>query len=267
MLETRIGEEMDKTGILYFSGTGNTKLAAQYLSVRLKLPIHGIEESMDWSEYLGGLDRLIVLYPVYMSLPPMILRDFIKAHWEEFENKEIICIVTQMCYSGDGARVLEDFLPESAKLIDTHHLNMPHNIPNIPFVPLASKNGNRRKVTRALNKLEGIAQGLEKGEFERRHCSKFSLMIGLSQRKSAEQNEEEKKDKVWVDDKCVKCGYCVRVCPMDNFVLGEKKAVPQGNCTLCLRCENGCPVHAIRVLIDRPVEKTYPGPIYRDQKK
>ena len=60
------------------------------------------------------------------------------------ENKEMICIVSQMCYSETVPGWLRIF-PSSAKLIDTHHINMPNNY-NIPFVPLATSGRMRRKV-------------------------------------------------------------------------------------------------------------------------
>ena len=50
---------------------------------------------------------------------------------------------------------------------------MPNNIPNIPFVPLATSGGIRRKVSRGLRKLTKIADGIKKNK--QRHTSKFSF--------------------------------------------------------------------------------------------
>lgn len=251
------------TAILYFSGTGNTALLAQHLAQSLNCPLHSMEDKTDWPEFFAAADPLIILYPVYFSVPPLIFRQFLQEHAGELANKRVISIVSQMCYSGDGARVLEDFLPASAKLIDTHHINMPNNIPNIPFVPLASAGGNRRKVARALRKLERIAAGIQAGRFKRRHCSAFSIKLGEVQRVGGLKNEAAKKDKVWVSEACIRCGLCVRVCPTHNFQMSPRKAEPQGNCTLCLRCENKCPTKAISVILDRPLQRQYPGPITR----
>lgn len=247
-------------GIIYFSGTGNTKLIAEQLGKTLKTEVHSIEEKLDWPAFLTTADRLIVLYPVYFSVPPMLLRQFISDHASCFENKEVISVVTQMCYSGDGARVLEDFMPKTARLIDTHHINMPNNIPNIPGVPIASKGGNRRKVARGLRKAERIALGIQAGQFKRRHCSGFSIKLGEVQRKGGLKSEQGKRSSVKVTETCIKCGYCVRKCPTQNFVM-EDRAVPQGKCILCLRCENKCPAKAITVIMDRPLKRQYPGPI------
>lgn len=245
--------------ILYFSGTGNTKALAERLGEKMGIPRASIEEDRSWEEYLSKADSLVLMYPIHYSVPPMIFREFLRDHRDLFHNKKVVSIACQMCYSGDGGRVVEDFLPGDCEVVDTRHVNMPNNIPNIPFVPIASVRGNRRKTARALRKMDRIAGDLQAGRFKRRHISRFSRFLGEGQRKGGVAKEPEKKKSVKVSEACISCGLCVRSCPTKNFVLREK-AVPLGNCSLCLRCENRCPVNAITVLIHRPVERKYPGP-------
>lgn len=247
-------------GIIYFSGTGNTKLLAEELGRNLGIKPISIEENIDFEKFLDSLDRIVIMYPIYFSVPPIFLRDFINKYRKSFENKEIISIMSQMIYSGDGARVIEDFLPNSAKLIDTYHVNMPNNIPNMPFVPIATNGGNQRKTRRGLLKIQFISKNIKNGIYRRRHCSKFSILLGEVQRKSGLKNERKKQKKVWVSDECISCGICEKICPVNNFHI-EDKAVPEGRCTLCLRCENECPTKAIRVLIKKDFKRKYPGPI------
>ena len=49
-------------------------------------------------------------------------------------------------------------------------------------------------------------------------------------------------------DKCIGCGKCVSLCPMDNMELHSGKAVQGGCCTMCYRCVNHCPGQAITLL-------------------
>ncbi|MEM0489520.1 MAG: 4Fe-4S binding protein [Candidatus Bathyarchaeia archaeon] len=46
-----------------------------------------------------------------------------------------------------------------------------------------------------------------------------------------------------IEEKCVKCGICKRVCPMQVTCVYEKKGgdVTSSNCILCLRCIEMCP--------------------------
>lgn len=249
-----------KTTILYFSGTGNTELIARRLSGKLSVPVHSIEEKCDFHQVISEAERIILLYPIHYAVPPMFMRDFLSKHFPAFEHKEIISIATQMIVSGDGARVVEEYLPESARLIDIHQINMPNNISNMPMIPVTPDWGNRRKVRRALRKADRIAKNILAGRFKRRHASRFAIWLGNTQRPAGLRSEQSKKGNVWVTDACIRCGICVRTCPTGNFRM-EKKAVPQGDCTFCTRCENRCPVNAISVLLNRPVKKKYKGPL------
>lgn len=42
-----------KYGLLYFSGTGNTKALADLIGKKLGLAAHSIEEDLDWKDFFG----------------------------------------------------------------------------------------------------------------------------------------------------------------------------------------------------------------------
>ncbi len=52
--------------------------------------------------------------------------------------------------------------------------------------------------------------------------------------------------------KCIGCGTCVEVCPMDVYALKEGKAeVMKGEeCIGCKACEVQCPQEAIKIVED-----------------
>ena len=51
-----------------------------------------------------------------------------------------------------------------------------------------------------------------------------------------------------ISEKCVGCGKCVVVCPMNNIKLDNDKAKGKGKCTMCYRCFSNCPKQAITIL-------------------
>ena len=49
----------------------------------------------------------------------------------------------------------------------------------------------------------------------------------------------------YTTDKCIGCGTCARVCPLNNVSLKERKPVWGDDCTHCMACIAGCPTEAI----------------------
>ena len=52
------------------------------------------------------------------------------------------------------------------------------------------------------------------------------------------------------NEKCIKCGGCVSVCPFAALELKENVIINEELCTLCGICEKACPVTAIEVKKD-----------------
>jgi len=50
------------------------------------------------------------------------------------------------------------------------------------------------------------------------------------------------------EDKCVGCGLCVDVCPVEAITLeAEKAKVDEDKCTECGQCVEECPNEAIKI--------------------
>lgn len=48
-----------------------------------------------------------------------------------------------------------------------------------------------------------------------------------------------------VIDKCISCGKCVRLCPLNNIELISRKPKWESNCTHCMACIGGCQTRSI----------------------
>ena len=46
-------------------------------------------------------------------------------------------------------------------------------------------------------------------------------------------------------DKCIGCGKCEKVCPVDNIEGTPPVWLHNGKCTCCLACYHHCPVQAV----------------------
>ena len=49
----------------------------------------------------------------------------------------------------------------------------------------------------------------------------------------------------YASEKCIGCGRCEKLCPLNNIKLKDKKPVWGGNCTHCMACICCCPAEAI----------------------
>jgi ferredoxin len=48
-------------------------------------------------------------------------------------------------------------------------------------------------------------------------------------------------------NKCIACGACVKVCPVDAITIKETAVVDEETCIECGACINECPVEAIEL--------------------
>lgn len=250
----------DRMALIYFSGTGNTKLIANRIAENLKIQIINIENNYNFEKLFSEIETLIIMYPVYYSTPPIIIREFLNKYRENLENKNIMSLVTQMCFSGDGAYVIRDYLPKSANLIYSRHIDMPSNISNLPILPFFENFLINFKIHHALKKSDKISIEIKNGNLKTQGNTNFGNKMGLSQRIGGLEKESEKRNNLWIDDTCIACGLCVKNCPVNNLFIENKIAHSKGSCIFCTRCENICPKKSIRVLLDRKVKYQYKLP-------
>ena len=54
-----------------------------------------------------------------------------------------------------------------------------------------------------------------------------------------------KADAFTATDKCIGCGKCVKLCPLNNIELKDQRPVWGKNCTHCMACICLCPTEAV----------------------
>ena len=247
--------------VLYFSGTGNTKYIAKRFADKMSVKSYSIELDNNFKELILRNDTITFCYPIYGSCVPKIMRIFVEKYKKFLNNKKIIILITQVLFSGDGARVFTDLLDGvKYEVIYAEHFNMPLNIPNIPVIDV--KNGEKlnKKIEKANKKLDKVCNDINNKIIKKRGFNKFSEFVGAKlQRNGFERMEEKVKNPVSVNDDCILCLRCVKVCPMNNLFLNNGKIEQREICTLCDRCMNKCPKKAITVLSHGKVREQYRG--------
>ena len=69
------------------------------------------------------------------------------------------------------------------------------------------------------------------------------------------------------DEKCIRCGTCVSVCPMNNIKLVDDKVTYKHNCECCLACIHWCPKVAIEHMKTKGIPRYHHPEIKRKQIK
>jgi ferredoxin len=261
--------EVLKILTLYFSGTGNTKYIADLFSKKMGADCFSIEDNDDFANAILSHDAIVVCYPIYGSRIPLIMREFIARHMEVFKGKKLIIFVTQLTFSGDGARVLCDLFPKDyIEVIYAEHFFMPNNVCNFALLRQTSDKSIQKRMKTAEVKINKICRRIKEGKVKKRGFSLVSRLLGKVQGKpwqgdsrnphAAEGTMEYKaKHGVRIDEDCISCNACVHQCPMKNLENNQEIIVPKDNCTMCYRCVNLCPKRAITVFFHKKPKWQY----------
>ena len=242
---------------IYFSGTGNTKHCLE----KFMGFYDGSEpisiESPDIVDAIRKSNDIVFGYPIYYSNTPKIVKDFIVRNGDVLKNKRVYVVCTMGLFSGDGAGCGARLLKKcGANVVGGLHLKMPDCIGDVKTLkkPLAQ---NQQLVVSAEHKIERAVKVLKQGEPTKEGLG-FSYHIAgfFGQRLWFYGKTLRYTDKLRIDGgKCVGCGKCIALCPMDNLMLFEQKAAGGGNCTMCYRCINSCPRKAITLLGKEIIEQ------------
>jgi NAD-dependent dihydropyrimidine dehydrogenase PreA subunit/flavodoxin len=248
--------------IFYFSATGNTRWAAIQLAKATGERLVFIADAVAEEEYTYTItegERIGFVFPVHGWRPPKLVRGFV-------EKLHITSTTSPYCYAlctaGDDIGLTIDYLNNSIHLnkklaaaginevVSAFSLIMPESYVGLPFMDVDTKDNEQQKKTEAANKLQHICKDVveyRKGVFlldNSRWPRINSNIIGAFFEKYLIT------DKPFhvVEDRCVKCGICANVCPVNDIIGGHGKKPEwkhNGSCLTCFNCYHHCPHHAI----------------------
>ena len=246
---------------LYFSGTGNTKYIAELFSSKMGAACFSIEDEVNFVQEIKSHKTIAFCYPVYGSRVPRNMREFVAKYMADLTGKKIIIFVTQMFFSGDGARVFTDlFWDGSIDVIYAEHFKMPNNVSNILIFREPGRKKIQKYIINTEEKMSEVCNDIRKGIVKKRGFSFFSQILGRVQGKSWQGNSTEvypdstslefkAQTGVKIYKNCDACNLCVNICPMMNLANINGKITQRSNCIVCYRCVNRCPKRAITVMM------------------
>ena len=238
--------------IFYFSGTGNTRWAAEELAKKTGEQLLFIPDELrgDCTYELQEGERLGFCFPVHGWQPPHIVRDFIrKASFNVKDDTFIFALATCGDNIGRTMELLNQDLGEKGlETSSVYSLIMPETYVCLPFMYTDTPEKEREKIMRAkgdiyvigeeiINRREGITRTT-------RGAIPWTYTHVIGAYFNAQMITDEK---FTVDaDACIHCGQCQKACPTGNVKLkGGLPTWQHDYCTCCMACYHHCPKHAI----------------------
>jgi ferredoxin len=230
---------MEKNIIFYFSGTGNSLKAAKDVAEALG------DTKLAFTE--GGFDladeyeRVGFVFPSYAGSAPDIVVDFIKRLNFSAPQKYLFAVVTCRETQGNSSIAVNSALkPKGLSLSYSASLKTVGNY--ILEYPLQKnqdgilKNAEKRTADIAADIKNKAVSKIGK-------CQNPPLRLFHAVGNRFFRFTERR---FYASDACAACGLCVKLCPVKNIQIIDKKPVfLHKNCTNCLACLHYCPQKAV----------------------
>ena len=249
--------------ILFFSGTGNSRYCADYLSQALG------DDALDLFHYLRdgvAADLLsgtpwVFVSPTYAWQLPHLLRDFLRTG--SFQgSKEAYFVMTCGSDIGDAPKYNQALCQElGLRCMGTAEIVMPENY--IAMFDAPEEAEARRIIDAAHPALEAAAAAIRAGQPIPAHPHRAGdgLKSGLINR--AFYPLFVKAKAFTVSDACISCGKCAETCVTGNISLEAGRPHWGDCCTQCMACICGCPAGAIEYGRKSLGKPRYQCPPYR----
>lgn len=255
---------MPRGAIIYFSTTGNTKLACEYLSNRIPQIDFDLIDILD----LKGVDLTVyesVGFATYCDFqgPPLLMLSSIGS-LPKTNGKPSFILITYAAIHGHTMLAMRNAIEERGyRVLSGHAMRMPEN-----YSPLRKKGmkGDEKPDAKDLEGFQNYIRALSDllvAHHLGKNVDKSRIRIGFfntffrgKDRYKAKKEMGPKKVDLGL---CTKCGMCERSCPYNAVKLDPTPKFDEDLCMGCFSCYNLCPIGAISTS-KLTNEYRYPGP-------
>lgn len=235
--------------IIYFSATGNCKYCAEFLASSIGDKIISMNEMIKNNINVldcSGQERIGIAAPTYDLDLAYVVSEFLERL--EFQNVPANCyvygVITCGSSCGNSGETLRAILAKkNLKLNSAFKVVMPDNY--VPLFKQKSESSKHSMLERADKTLKEIAKDIIEKRNVFKLKGKIPGFVMFLIHKFFIPSQRRVKG-FTVNDDCIYCGLCVKVCPMNIIELKNSRPVwTNDNCACCLACLHRCPKRAI----------------------
>jgi len=255
-------------GILfYYSGSGNTKLASQYISKKLQnieLEMFNVVKTNEIPE-LDSYDIIGFATFIDFAGTPFLFEEFIEKLPQQ-NDKLVFIFMTYGFMYGKGLKILskqltrKGFNVTSGFALKTPESYVPANVRGIGNI-----NNPTEKMLKSFNEfisdLNNIGESFVNGNDIKIRNIRTGFLNNLFPESfhTPTRARDDMGEKFVDDSLCTECGICEKGCPYSAITLNPKPQFDMTKCYGCWYCYNHCPEQAIYTAKFRG-EGHYPRP-------
>lgn len=235
--------------ILYFSGTGNTKYVAELLSAELNdnnvvniLPMIKAGKPVTFD----SASPFIICLPSYIMDIPLFVKDFLQNVTLK-GNDSVYSVMTCGSESGISYNTIKEVVESKGK---TYKGNCDVILANNYVINTRFGSTPDEEVLFRLKEAKLVVKRIA---LFVKHNHSFKIKKVKPTKKffiktvvSIYTSTSQPSTLFNVSDKCIGCGKCASLCPVNKIHLdGNKHPVWEKSCMHCMSCIGNCPVEAI----------------------
>ncbi len=231
--------------IFYFTATGNSKFVAERIASKTGDYIIDIANCILDGSFIFKLapnEAIGIVIPVYFRGIPMIASEFL----QKLSISKISSTYSYVVLNSGGTKAnAEKFIPSSFQSNAVFDVATVSNY--VPTIKIISKESIGERLDKAESEIDRIVEHIKNrhnGVFKNHTNSRFPQLSSSFIYPIYKYGR--KTSKFTVNERCVACGTCVRVCPRKVIKLENSKPVwTISQCETCLGCLHRCPTSAI----------------------
>lgn len=237
--------------ILYFSGTGNSL----YVTKEFGDKLYSIPQAIKNNEYKFSDEKIGIVFPVYENTLPNYIKDFLNK--VELNSDYIYVVATYGILSGHVGRDLTKIASENGyEFSYINEINMVDNyIPGFDMkkqIETEHKKNIEENIKKIKNDIDNSVKYIKKdGVLKQSLVSVMHNTALVMVEKQMGIRNRSFDNAFSIDETCISCGICTKVCPAGNIELIEGNPTFKHNCTTCLSCSRNCPKGSIRIKTEK----------------